>query len=94
MLADIRAILIPPPDEHGQPPELEGIGSADLVVRLAADPSSEWAEWGKSRKPITQKQLANMLRPFKIFVDKAYIGGVRMRGYLRCQFEEAWARYL
>jgi Protein of unknown function (DUF3631) len=38
--------------------------SADLVAALVADPERPWATWGKNDKPLTQNQLARLLRPF------------------------------
>ena len=69
------------------------IGSQQLIDRLIADPDSEWAEWQRG-KPITQAQLARLLKPFHIFPDQIWIGGHQLRGYRRSQFEDAWSRYL
>ena len=73
------------------------VGSEDLCSKLTADPSSEWAEWGKSRKPITQNQLARLLKEHRIYHDQVRpkaLGGKQVRGYKRSQFEDAWSRYL
>jgi hypothetical protein len=64
---------------------------------LAADLSSKWAEWGKSRKPITQAQLARLLknhgiRPGQVRPEAR--GGQQVRGYQRSWFEDAWEGYL
>src|SRR5215467_2712903 len=40
----------------------EEIRSADLIAQLVADPERPWAEW-KNGKPLTQKQLAALLKP-------------------------------
>ena len=61
---------------------------------MAASPDSEWAEWGKSGKPITQKQLANLLKRYGIFPEQVRIDGQQVRGYRRVAFIEAWERYL
>jgi putative DNA primase/helicase len=77
--------------------EDDAIGSENLCEKLAADPDSEWAEWGKSRKPITQNQLARMLKTHGIRPDQVRpktLGGRQVRGYHRSWFEDAWARYL
>jgi putative DNA primase/helicase len=74
----------------------DAIGSQDLCTKLAAD-GSEWAEWGKARQPITQNQLARMLKEHRIYPDqvrpKAH-WGKQVRGYARSWFEDAWSRYL
>jgi hypothetical protein len=77
--------------------EDDAIGSEELCDKLAADPGSEWGEWGKSRKPITQNQLARMLKTHGIRPDQVRpktLGGRQIRGYYRSWFEDAWARYL
>ena len=71
----------------------DAIGSAELVVKLAAEADSEWAEW-KSGKPLTQNQLARLLKPLHIFPGPVRVEGRQVRGYLRTQFEDAWERYL
>ena len=68
--------------------------SVDLVARLAADPERPWIEW-KDRKPITQRQLADLLRPFEITSETVHIPGLKdAMGYKRVRFEEAWEAYL
>jgi hypothetical protein len=69
------------------------IGSQQLIDKLTADPDSEWAEW-RYGKPISQAQLARLLKPFHIFPEQVRIGGQQVRGYHRSQFEDAWATYL
>jgi hypothetical protein len=90
LLAAIKAVF----DSLGD----EAIGSQELCDTLAADASSQWAEWGKSRKPITQHQLARMLKTHRIHPDqvrpKALGGEKQVRGYHRSWFEDAWSRYL
>jgi hypothetical protein len=69
------------------------ISSQTLIEELVTMPESEWAEWSKG-KGISQKQLANMLKPFHIFPQQVRVNGHQVRGYLRAQFEDAWSRYL
>jgi hypothetical protein len=105
-LTDARTIFYPnrddAKDDDGQVLEpleplepLERLSSADLVEKLAAYADSPWAEYGKSRRPISQAQLARLLKPFGIAPQLIRLssGGV-MRGYLRAHFEDAWERYL
>jgi hypothetical protein len=85
LLAAIRIIL----------GETNGVvGSQQLIDRLSADLDSEWAEWGKSRKPISQAQLARLLKAFHILPGPVRIGGQQVRGYQVSQFEDAFATYL
>jgi putative DNA primase/helicase len=101
LLAAIKAVFDSIRDEKND----DAIGSQELCDRLAADPESECAEWGKSRKPITQNALARMLKDHamgasgddKIRPDQVRpktLGGRQIRGYQRSWFEDAWARYL
>jgi putative DNA primase/helicase len=95
-LADIRAIFYPPPLKEGDkaPEPLERISSAELVAALAANPESRWAEW-KGGKPITQAQLARVLKTHFITSEVIRLpSGGTLRGYQRSQFEDAWERYL
>ena len=69
------------------------LSSAELVAKLTAEPDSEWAEW-RSGKPITQAQLARLLRPFGVAPCPVRIRDQQVRGYRRQQFVESWERYL
>jgi hypothetical protein len=84
LLADIRLAF----------GDLDMIRSADLVTKLTADPERPWADW-KHGKPLTQKQLASLLRPFGIVSEEVHpIGQSHGKGYKRARFEEAWEAYL
>ena len=61
------------------------ISSADLVKALVAIKGRPWA----GDKPMTQKKLAQMLKPLAIAVGRI---GTRVRGYKLWQFEEAFSR--
>jgi len=74
--------------------EADIIRSADLVALLITDPERPWAEW-KRGKPLTQKQLAGLLRPFGIISETVHMAGQPdAKGYRRSRFEEAWEAYL
>jgi putative DNA primase/helicase len=71
----------------------EVISSADLVGKLIADPERPWADW-KHGRPLTQKQLGGLLRPFCITSETINLGGGQYaKGYRRVHFEEAWTAY-
>ena len=71
----------------------EVIRSADLVVKLTADLERPWAEW-KHGRPLTQKQLANLLAPFCITSGTVHPPGLPDgKGYRRADFEGAWRAY-
>jgi hypothetical protein len=69
------------------------LSSAELVAKLTAEPDSEWAEW-RSGKPITQAQLARLLRPFGVAPCPVRIRDQQVRGYRCQQFVESFERYL
>jgi hypothetical protein len=71
------------------------ITSSDLVKVLVALEGRPWAELGKDRKPLTQNRLARMLKELKppIGPQKIGPGKVRVSGYVRAHFEEAFERY-
>ena len=91
VLAAIKAVF---DGEEGNTPPDDRISSADLAATLGADTTSPWAEW-KNSKPITQAQLARVLKPFGIAPAKIRLSsGGTLQGYVRSQFEDAWDRYL
>jgi hypothetical protein len=74
--------------------KVDFMSSGELVEKLTAECDSHWSEW-KSGKPITQAQLARLLRPFGIAPDRVRLPpDLRVRGYQRASFEDAWDRYL
>jgi len=76
--------------------EAEAMRSADLVAELVSDPEKPWAEWGnRGTKPLTQKQLGGLLRPFGIASETVSIQGLNdAKGYRAARFAEAWEAYL
>ena len=88
LLADIKKVFDARPDA-------DSILSRQMIELLTADPESRWCEWGRDRNPITQKQLAGLLREFHIISTTVHPAGWRHgKGYRRADFEEAWGRYL
>jgi putative DNA primase/helicase len=73
--------------------ELDVMTSADLVGKLAADPERPWAEWNRG-KPITQKQLATLLKAFVITSETVHQSGRSdAKGYKKARFVDAWSVY-
>jgi hypothetical protein len=86
LLADIRTIF----DVSGA----DCLSSATLVAKLTADAESGWSEW-RGGKPLTQRQLAGLLRPFGIVSGTIHPAGEPdAKGYQRPHFEDAFGRYL
>jgi putative DNA primase/helicase len=87
LLAHIKKVF----DAH----DADSILSRQLVDLLIADPEARWVEWGRDRKPMTQKQLGGLLREFHIISATVHPSNQpHGRGYRRVDFEEAWGRYL
>jgi hypothetical protein len=70
------------------------ISTEKLLQLLHGLPEQPWSEYGRTRRPITDNQLADLLRPFKIRSKQVKVLGVNKRGFKREHFEEVWARYL
>lgn len=73
------------------------ITSEELVAQLTADPTGEWCEFGRSRTPITQRQLAVALKDFEIFpktIHPTKRADDSPRGYQRADFADAFSRFL
>jgi hypothetical protein len=65
-----------------------------LIAALCADEERPWLAHSKG-EPITDRQLAKLLRPFGIISGTVHPPGAPdAKGYRRADFENAWARYL
>lgn len=83
LLADLREMF------NGE----DRLLSVDIVEHLARREDRPWPEWSNG-KPMTQRQLAKLLRPFGIQPKTIRTGDERAKGYERSQFEDAFSRYL
>jgi hypothetical protein len=89
LLSDIRTIL---GDDRKSDRK---IASRDLCEQLASVEEGPWSMFGRARKPISQEQLASLLRPYKIISGTIRLDtGKTPKGYKRAQFYEAWDRYM
>jgi Protein of unknown function (DUF3631) len=88
LLGDIRQIFAERADTEGKLP------SSKLVDELVAIEGRPWAEYGKARKPISQNQVARLLRRVGVAPEVAHIGNKTARTYQLHQFAEAFERYL
>jgi hypothetical protein len=86
LLGDIKAIFAEK--------EKDRLGSADLIAALQAIEGRPWAEYGKNKKPISQNQVANLLKPVGVAPVVLREGKKTARGYQLAQFAEAFDRYL
>jgi hypothetical protein len=82
-------------DEHGE----AELPSATILAALVARDDGPWAEWwaddvrnGKGLVPA--RRLAKLLAPFDVHPTVIRSGSSTPRGYVRGDFEDAWARNL
>jgi putative DNA primase/helicase len=87
VLEDLRALY----DDR----EVDRLPSAEIVEALGKIEDGPWSEWKKG-KPITQCQLATLLKPFKIFPTTIRFPGLPKpaKGYYLSDFDDAFHRYL
>ena len=71
----------------------EAMTSADICAALVVDTSGEWANF-RDKGPISQTQLAVLLKEYRIRTEKVSPAGIRLNGYFRAQFKNAFARLL
>lgn len=69
------------------------LSSGDIVAALGRMEDRPWPEW-KREKPITQTQLAAILKPFKVRPVNIRIGDAVTKGYRKDRLADTWTRYL
>lgn len=85
LISDIREIF--------RSKACDRISSEDLVSALAKHEDSPWSEWKKGQ-PITQRQLAALLKPFGISPKGIRVGpDSTPRGYELAAFKDVFDRY-
>lgn len=67
--------------------------STDLIEALCKDDERPWVTYNRG-KPITPRQIASLLREFKIVSNTIRMGSITAKGYLYYQFADPFARYL
>lgn len=73
--------------------DVDKLFSRDLVEELVALEDRPWCDW-KYGKPLTQKSLAWLLKPFRISSHTIRSSSCILKGYNREEFEDAFNRYL
>ncbi len=69
------------------------VPTADLLDKLKDMEESPWLTWSQGRG-LDARSLSHTLRPFGIRPQNLRIGESVIKGYLREDFEDSWARYL
>ena len=67
--------------------------SAEIAEALGRMEDRPWSEW-KAGKPVTPRQLARLLEPFKISPGSIRIADTVAKGYRLDQFTEVFRRYI
>jgi hypothetical protein len=73
--------------------EDEVLSSATILERLNAVETSPWGGWHRG-DGLNPRDLAKMLRPYKITPIKVKIAGESVRGYRAEAFHDDWSRYV
>jgi hypothetical protein len=82
LLADLRTIFV----------DDDVLATISVLDRLQALDESPWADI--RGKPLDDRGLARRLKPYGIVPKQIRIGTTTPRGYVRAEFQDAWARYL
>jgi Protein of unknown function (DUF3631) len=86
LLADIKVIFAATGGDE--------LTTKALVAALCADEERPWATWNKG-KPISDRQIAKLLKLFSIMSEDVYPPGERhAKGYKKARFLDAFERYL
>lgn len=73
--------------------KVDRLASADLIAALVEDEEKPWAGYNRGF-PIKPAQVAKRLREYGISSNTIRIFGSTKKGYMRNQFDDAFARYL
>jgi hypothetical protein len=72
--------------------EADKIWTSSLLHRLCERPESPWKD--SKGKPLSDRGLADKLKPYRIKSRDVRIDGEIRKGFYRSDFHEAWRRYL
>jgi putative DNA primase/helicase len=93
VLADLHAIFHDPATPF-EDPERDRLSTARVVEWLVALDARPWATYNtKTGKPVTQYQVARLLKRFGVRPVKARIDATPTNCYHRSDLEPAWNRY-
>ena len=70
------------------------VSSEVMLEHLTGLLERPWATWAKHGKPMTQRHLATLLKPFGIRSGTVRVGDATPKGYTLADFEDSFARYL
>jgi hypothetical protein len=73
--------------------QAEKIWTSTLLERLCNRDESPWADMGRG-KGLTDRGLAERLKPYRVKSKQVKLSGINQRGYDRVDFTDLWNRYL
>ncbi|MDP2139802.1 MAG: DUF3631 domain-containing protein [Gammaproteobacteria bacterium] len=85
LLADVQEIF--------EAKNKDKITTSELIAALIDDEEKSWATYNRGR-PLSPRQLANMLKPYNIQPRTVRVLNTTPKGYYRIDFEDAFSRYL
>lgn len=68
------------------------MATGELLRRLYELEDAPWNEW--YGKPISARELAKLLHPYRVDAKQRRVGGEVVRGYFAQDFADAWRRYV
>jgi putative DNA primase/helicase len=86
LLGDLRATFVSRAADE--------LSSGEICGSLNGMEDRPWPEFGRGGKPLTQVQLARLLRPFAIYPTNLRTEGGVLKGYRLKDCEDAFLRYL
>jgi hypothetical protein len=69
----------------------EHLPTATILERLIEIDEAPWSDW--YGKPLAARGLARLLRPYGIASRNVRVGADTLKGYVRADLADAWARY-
>ena len=94
LLGDLRDLFHKRAEQEAHEVREAELSSAFVCQELGSMEARPWSEWGRSQKPITQRQLASMLEPFGVRPVGLRIGNSTPKGYRNKDCDDAFSRYL
>ncbi|MEU4287804.1 DUF3631 domain-containing protein [Kribbella sp. NPDC026596] len=72
--------------------DTEVMFTAEVLAKLHAVPEAPWADW--YGRPLTDRGLAKLLKPYGVRSRNVRIGGEQAKGYYRADLTDPWGRYV
>ena len=86
LLADLRNLLDEQPED--------GFATREIRDHLGTLEERPWPAYGRARKPISAKQIADILKPYEVYSTTLRTAVGTAKGYRRSDLKQAIDRYL